>query len=69
VGCGPGARRGGAGDSVLAFARGSAFGCPVNLGKEPVPLAGRGDVLLASGAVSDVLPPDTAVWLAPRAPS
>jgi hypothetical protein len=41
----------------------------VNLGKEPVPLAGRGDVLLASDAVSDVLPPDTAVWLAPRAPS
>jgi alpha-glucosidase len=52
-----------AGGSVLAFSRGAGFGCLVNLGAEPVDLAGRGDVLIASGAVTDQLPTDTAVWL------
>jgi alpha-glucosidase len=52
-----------AGGSVLAFTRGAGFGCLVNLGAEPVDLAGRGDVLIASGAVTDQLPTDTAVWL------
>jgi alpha-glucosidase len=50
-------------DEVLSFGRGAGFGCLVNVGDHPVGLAGRGRVLLASAPVSDVLPPDTAVWL------
>jgi alpha-glucosidase len=48
---------------LLSFGRGAGFGCLVNLGDDPVALAGRGRVLLASAPVSDVLPPDAAVWL------
>ncbi len=49
--------------SVLAFTRGAGFGCLVNLGERPLPLAGRGVALLSSSPVTDELPPDTAVWL------
>jgi alpha-glucosidase len=54
----------GAGQDVLAFRRGPGFRCVVNLGPEPVPLAGWGEVRLASDRTADALPPDTAVWLA-----
>ncbi|QIX28028.1 glycoside hydrolase family 13 protein [Nocardioides sp. JQ2195] len=50
------------GEDVLAFRRGSVT-VVVNCGTGPVPLPG-GRILLASGPVSDVLPSDTAVWLA-----
>jgi alpha-glucosidase len=46
---------------VLAFERGPSFTCVVNLSDRPVAL--DGEVLLASGPCSDVLPPDTAAWL------
>jgi alpha-glucosidase len=59
----------GAGADVLSFRRAPDFRCLVNLGERPVGLAGRGRVLLASGPVSDVLPPDTAVWLDTGRPS
>ena len=49
------------GDDVLAFDRGPAFPCVVNLSARPVALEGH--VLLASGPCSGDLPPDTAVWL------
>lgn len=50
------------GEDVLAFRRGAATGCVVNLGSAPVPLP-KGEVLLASGPLDgDLLPPDTAVW-------
>ncbi|MCV2491723.1 glycoside hydrolase family 13 protein [Geodermatophilus sp. YIM 151500] len=48
---------------VLAFDRGPAFRCLVNLSAEPLPLAGHGRVLLASGPGDGALAPDTAVWL------
>jgi alpha-glucosidase len=51
------------GADVLAFDRGPAFRCVVNLSPRPLPLAGEGRLVLASEAVSDVLPPDTAAWL------
>jgi alpha-glucosidase len=50
-----------AGDDVLAFERGPSFTCVVNLSDRPVAL--DGEVLLASGPCSDLLPPDTAAWL------
>ena len=50
-----------AGNDVLAFDRGSAFRCVVNLSAHPVPI--EGTVLLASGPCSGALPPDTAAWL------
>jgi alpha-glucosidase len=49
-------------DDVFGFERGS-LRVLVNCGEVPVPLP-RGQVLLASGPVSDdLLPPDTAVWM------
>ncbi|SHG47989.1 glycoside hydrolase family 13 protein [Geodermatophilus nigrescens] len=53
------------GDGVLAFSRGPAFRCVVNLSDRAIPLDGLGRVLLTSGDVSAGLPPDTAAWLAP----
>jgi alpha-glucosidase len=50
-------------DGVLAFGRGPAFRCVVNLSPVPVALDDPGTVLLASGPCGDDLPPDTAVWL------
>jgi alpha-glucosidase len=50
-----------AGDDVLAFDRGPAFRCVVNLSARPVPV--EGTVLLASGPCDGALPPDTAAWL------
>lgn len=56
-------------ENVLAFERGEGFRCVVNLGDEPYRIDGLGRTLLASEpGVHDVLPPDTAAWLAP-APS
>jgi alpha-glucosidase len=57
-----------AGDGVLAFERaaaGSRVRCVVNLSGTPAPLSAYGEVLLASGPLTDggTLPPDTAVWL------
>ncbi|PRY48783.1 alpha-glucosidase [Geodermatophilus tzadiensis] len=52
------------GDDVLAFARGPAFRCVVNLADRSLPLAGLGRPLLASEDVGADLPPDTAAWLA-----
>jgi alpha-glucosidase len=52
---------------VLAFTRGDAFACVVNLGPDPVPLP-PGELLLASGEpTGGRLPTDTAAWL--RTPS
>ncbi|MGN9917306.1 glycoside hydrolase family 13 protein [Micromonospora palomenae] len=54
-------------DGVLAFARGPAFACLVNLGTTPVPLPPHEARLLASAPLDDdLLPPDTAVWLRTR---
>ncbi|WP_245817697.1 glycoside hydrolase family 13 protein [Geodermatophilus saharensis] len=53
------------GEDVLAFDRGSALRCVVNLSARPVPLTGLGTVLLTSGGAAADLPPDTAAWLAP----
>ncbi|WP_304554979.1 glycoside hydrolase family 13 protein [Blastococcus sp. TF02A-30] len=53
-----------AGDGVLAFQRGRSFRCLVNLTASSRPLAGWGEVLLASAPCDDLLPPDTAVWVA-----
>ena len=52
-------------DGVLAFRRGPAFACVVNLAPHPVPLPAHEEVLLTSGdlAHDDALPSDTAVWL------
>jgi alpha-glucosidase len=50
-----------AGTDVLAFDRGPAFRCVVNLSAHPVPI--EGPVLLASGPCAGALPPDTAAWL------
>jgi alpha-glucosidase len=54
-----------AGPGVLALDRGPSFRCLVNLAGPPVPLAGHGRPLLASGPCGDHLPADTAVWLDP----
>ncbi|MGY1847206.1 MULTISPECIES: glycoside hydrolase family 13 protein [unclassified Blastococcus] len=48
---------------VLAFDRGPAFRCVVNLSDEPLDLRGAGRRLLSSEPCADLLPPDTAVWL------
>ncbi|TFV83003.1 glycoside hydrolase family 13 protein [Blastococcus sp. CT_GayMR20] len=50
------------GPDVLAFDRGTALRCVVNLSAEPVDVTGHGSVLLASGPVPGRLPPDTAAW-------
>ncbi|OJU40597.1 MAG: alpha-glucosidase [Microbacterium sp. 69-10] len=48
---------------VLAFRRGDDMVCILNMGETPVPLP-AGDVVIASGPLSDdLLPRDTAVWL------
>jgi alpha-glucosidase len=52
---------------VLAFARGPAFRCVVNLSADPVRL--DGPVLLASGPCPGGLPPDTAAWLSGPGPA
>ncbi len=49
------------GADVLAFTRGGVT-VVLNAGSAPVPLP-PGEVLIASGPVTDDLPPDTAVWL------
>ncbi|MGY1673743.1 glycoside hydrolase family 13 protein [Geodermatophilus sp. SYSU D00710] len=54
------------GDDVLAFDRGPALRCVVNLSARPVPLAGLGEVLLASAGGGADLLPDTAAWLVAR---
>ncbi|MGY1635935.1 glycoside hydrolase family 13 protein [Geodermatophilus sp. SYSU D00742] len=51
------------GEDVLAFDRGEAFRCVVNLSDRPLPLAGLGRPVLVSEPVEAVLPPDTAAWL------
>jgi alpha-glucosidase len=49
---------------VLAFARGDAFACVVNMSEGPVALPAHEEVLLASGPLdAGLLPADTAVWL------
>ncbi|MGY1787705.1 glycoside hydrolase family 13 protein [Geodermatophilus sp. SYSU D00698] len=53
------------GADVLAFDRGPALRCVVNLSAEPVPLPGLGRVLLTSAGAGGDLPPDTAAWLTP----
>ena len=51
-------------DGVLAFARGGAFVCMVNVSAGPVPLPAGATRLLASEALTgDTLPANTAVWL------
>ncbi|SFK49844.1 glycoside hydrolase family 13 protein [Geodermatophilus ruber] len=51
------------GEDVLAFDRGTAFRCVVNLSGRPVPLAGQGRPVLTSEAAGEALPPDAAAWL------
>jgi len=48
-------------ENTLAFARGDLV-CVVNFGTDEVALP-AGEVVLASGATSGVLPPDTAAWV------
>jgi alpha-glucosidase len=51
-------------EGVLAFGRGSAFACVVNLSSEPVTLPVDGTVVLSSGSMPDgLLPTDTAAWV------
>jgi alpha-glucosidase len=56
------------GEDVLAFDRGPALRCVVDLSGGPVPLGGLGRTLLTSEDVGGELPPDTAAWLAPAGP-
>jgi alpha-glucosidase len=52
-------------DAVLMFSRTPGFACAVNLAATPFELPAHTGVLLASGPLDgDVLPHDTAVWLA-----
>jgi alpha-glucosidase len=46
---------------VVAFRRGDVS-CRVNFGRGPVALPADGELLLASGPLDGVLPPDTCVW-------
>ncbi|MEV6637619.1 glycoside hydrolase family 13 protein [Actinoplanes sp. NPDC051470] len=49
---------------VLAYTRGSAFACVLNMSGIPVPLPDHHSCLLASGPLDGtLLPPDAAVWL------
>ena len=51
-------------DEVLAFRRGDAVACVVNLGDASVALPEHESVLVASDPLDgDLLPTDTAVWL------
>jgi alpha-glucosidase len=53
-----------AGPGVLAFDRGRELRCLVNLSSRAVPLAGHGELLLASSpGTSSRLPSDAAAWL------
>jgi alpha-glucosidase len=57
-------------EEVLAFQRGPAFTCVVNLGDDPVPLPEHAGLLVASGPLADGhLPSDTAAWLRTRTPA
>jgi alpha-glucosidase len=50
---------------LVAFAREPGFTFAANLGPDPAPLPPHREILLASGPLAgDLLPPDTAVWLA-----
>jgi alpha-glucosidase len=54
-------------DGVLAFDRGEALRCTVNMGPQPVRVVVPGELLIASGPVTiqegaAVLPPDTTAW-------
>ena len=49
------------GEDLLAFRRGEVT-VVLNCGSTPVPLP-AGEVVIASGPVTDSLPGDTAVWL------
>jgi alpha-glucosidase len=51
---------------VPDLGREPGFACPVNLSDSAVPLPDHDRLLLASGSVDDLLPPDTAVWLHTR---
>jgi alpha-glucosidase len=52
-------------EGVLAFTQPGGLTCVVNISGRPVSLPAHSGVLLASGELSgDMLPPDTAVWLA-----
>ena len=53
-----------AGDDVLAFDRGPAFRCVVNLSGKPQDVPAHGRILVASGPCDGPLPPDTAAWFA-----
>jgi alpha-glucosidase len=54
---------------VLAFRRGDAFSCVINLGTEPVAIPDGTEVLLASDELAErALPADTAVWLRSEPP-
>ncbi|MDX2376296.1 glycoside hydrolase family 13 protein [Microbacterium sp. LRZ72] len=56
----------GFGDDVVAFANGATT-VVANLGTAPVALPDDAEVVLASGPLPDgLVPPDTAVWLAPN---
>ncbi len=52
------------GDGVLAFDRGSALRCVVDLAARPLPLPRLGRVLLTGGQGGGELAPDAAAWLA-----
>ncbi len=56
------------GEDVLAFDRGPALRCVVDISGRPVPLGGLGRTLLTSEDVGGELPPDTAARLAPAGP-
>jgi len=49
-------------EEALFFARGPLI-CVLNCGEAPVPLPRHGEVLIATGPISDTLPPDSAAWL------
>jgi alpha-glucosidase len=52
-------------EGVLLFSRTPGFACVLNLSGAPFTLPAHDDVLLSSGPLDgDVLPHDTAVWLA-----
>jgi alpha-glucosidase len=50
-------------EGVVAFAREPGFACVLNMSSAPVELPEHREVLLASGPLTDGLPPDQAVWL------
>ncbi len=51
-------------DGVLTFDRGGSVRCVANMSDVPVDLPAYAAVILASGPVtSNLLPPDTSIWL------